>query len=138
MSAYMVDDSTINKVLAYLSNHNQHEYLVQLLKENGYDVTNKVGLVRLGVRMFALNALGVNARYGREQAQEFRTLEYTFQHTIPPSTIQAHKSLSCWLYQCSEGKVPETKLYKLMQQVKHLIAEDIVQSLPAYNLAKWG
>jgi hypothetical protein len=56
---------------------------------------------------------GVDARYGDGEARKFRQLDYRYRETESVPLVQVLKSLQCWLYQCSEGNVPETELYKL-------------------------
>jgi len=48
------------------------------------------------------------------------------------------KSLQCWKYQCSEGDIPETKLYQFFEEVEHHLALKIVINLPEYDKATWG
>ena len=138
MSAYMVEDDTINKVIAFLVSPTNRDYARYILNEAGYPLDTKEQQTRLAVRMFVLNKMGVESRYGRGQAKEFRPLDFKYRATMPPTAIQAHKALSCFLYQCSEGNVPETKLFKALEHVKAAIANSIVSNLPAYENAKWG
>lgn len=133
MSAYMVEDNTINSIVSFLFNSRNNGWYLHVLKQHG--ITDPK---RLGLRMFALNKWGVESRYGKGQAKEFRALDYTYMHTMPPTKIQAYKSISNWKYQCMEGKVPETRFYKLMSDIHDAVAHQIVQDLEAYQNAKWG
>ena len=139
MSAFMVNDETINRVMAYLVNANERRdwLATYFLKEHGYPLDTFEQQQHLAIRLFALNKRGVECRYGNGEAKKFRPLDYQYRRTIPPGAVQAFKSLSCLLYQCSEGNVPETKLYKLLDRIKGYIAEDIVHNLKEYDLAKW-
>lgn len=52
--------------------------------------------------------------------------------------MQALKSLRCWLYQCSEGNVPEQPLFKALERYAGDLAFHIVAELPGWNAAEWG
>jgi hypothetical protein len=140
MSAFMVADTTINRVVTWLSREMDHMYFIsRKLHELGIDTSRAGWEEKLGQAMFQLNIDGVNARYGDGEAKDFRNLNYTYQSTYFLTTIQVYKSLECWLYQCCEGNVPETPLYKLFDQdIKAYIAQKIIYSLPAFDQAEWG
>jgi hypothetical protein len=136
MSAYMVDDKTINRIVSYLyQEQDSHWTRGRLARECGVPMI--AGGPELGALMFALNIQGVNARYGDGEASNFRPLDYQYEYELC-TKMQALKSLQCWRYQCSEGDVPETVLYKIMDDYSHRLAESIVDALPAYEKAEWA
>lgn len=135
MSAYMVSDETINRIISYLQFSKDFDWE---LTKAGYDLKKLSDRKTLGARMFALNRRGVDSRYGRGQAKEFRALSYKYAIVITPTKVQAFKSLSCLLYQCMEGKVPEHAFYKFLTRLHDQIAVLIVQESEAYQKAKWG
>jgi hypothetical protein len=144
MSAFMVNDKTINEILAWLrhlARSSDGRWTVSALEENGfgYDLKSDEGLSALGEAMFDLNARGVNSRYGDNQAQEFRPLDYQYMGMMPTNEFQAYKSLGCLLYQCMEGDIPEaSNLYKALREIENRIAHDIVRKNPKYDAARWG
>src|SRR5207248_10482061 len=93
---------------------------------------------KLAKAMFQLNIDGVNARYGEHEAEKFRPLNFTYKPEGDTFLVQVLKSLQCWKYQCSEGDVPETKLYQFFEEVEHHLALQIVIRSPEYDKAKWG
>jgi hypothetical protein len=140
MSAYMVADETINRVVEWLSwEITRSQWLRDKLeKASGIDTSAYKWAEALGKAMFALNIAGVNDRYGNGEAGEFRKLNY---HYAPAhgSEIQVLKSLQCWLYQCTEGEVVTKPLYRFFQDVvePHLMS-NIIADLPEYRTAEWG
>jgi hypothetical protein len=52
--------------------------------------------------------------------------------------VQFFKSLQCFLYQCSEGNVPDRPLFKALQDVEAFLAPTVNQDSPKYNVAVWG
>jgi hypothetical protein len=52
--------------------------------------------------------------------------------------VTAYKAISCLLYQCAEGDVPECPLYQDLERLAARLAADIVRSLPEYEKAPWG
>jgi hypothetical protein len=140
MSAYMVRDETINRVITWLSSElTRSEWLKRKVKDELRLDTCKPNWEEiLGFVMFQLNIDGVNERYGDGDAQKFRKLNY---HYAPAhcSKIQALKSLQCWLYQCMEGEVVKKPLYKFFDSVvEHHLMSSIISDLPEYNEAEWG
>lgn len=126
MSAFMVEDVTINRVVTHIA---QNEDLPR------FGLGNEANL---GAAMFNLNIKGVEARYGDGEAKEFRPLDYKFE-PAEASDAQVLKSLHCWLYQCSEGDIPETsRLYKLMRDYAEAMGETVNVKSAAYRDAEWG
>ena len=140
MSAFMVEDKTINRVAARVYHDREASWTRrQLEKEFGIpaDGTDREGNAnQLGRLMFALNIRGVNDRYGAGEAREFRELDYEY-HYETCTKIQALKSLRCWIYQCSEGDTDEQPLFTIMDDYSHSLALDIVGDLPEYDKAEW-
>ena len=52
--------------------------------------------------------------------------------------FQIYKTLQCYLYQCSEGNVPDRKLYKGIAELVKVTAIMLVGGTEEYNNAKWG
>jgi len=141
MSAYIVEDKTINTILAYLARGRDIEHVQQTIHaETGTDLTNYQSIEELGRAMFALNCRAVDARYGEGESQSFRDdMQYKYSTVLPPTCIQAYASLRCWLYQCSEGDVPDTStLYATMERVSDQLAHHIVQSSKDFKNTRWG
>ena len=140
MSAFMVEDTTINRVVTWLTREvtTSRFTLDSLAREYDVDLTSDNWDEKLAKAMFQLNCDGVNARYGEGEAEKFRPLNFTYKPEVDTFRVQVLKSLQCWLYQCSEGDVPETKLYQFFEEVSHHVALKIVMDLPAYDTAKWG
>jgi len=140
MSAFMVEDTTINRVVTWLTREvtTNRFTLDWLAREYDIDLTSDKWDEKLAQAMFQLNCDGVIARYGEGEAEKFRPLNFTYKPEIYLSLVQVLKSLQCWLYQCSEGDVPETKLYQFFEEVSHHVALKIVMDLPAYDKATWG
>ena len=149
MSAYVVDNSTIHKIVAYLRRFpdkmpgGQH---IQA-KEDRYQCgPREVGKPRrdawaeFGTELRLLNVAAVEDRYPDhdELPGVIGENEYTHKDVMIPSDIVAHKALGCFLYQCAEGNVPETELYQVMETTYNGIAYHIISELPAWQAASWG
>jgi len=147
MSAFVVQDKTINRVIHALAT-DYNGYFGYVSRKIGGAVKvpigyNHIHLIddeweqKLGQAMFALNCDAVNQRYGPDQAQEFRPLDYKWQ-SEPCTLMQSYKALQCWHYQCSEGNVPDTsELYKAMEDLCNVMAHHLVSAMPAYETAGW-
>lgn len=140
MSAFIVEDKTINTIVTMLKN-SEHvldsSWYKRELKENGFDLDHLGGDEKLGQAMFKLNVQAITERYGEGEAEKFRKLDYKYSLQPHYTVISAYKNLRCWLYQCTEGDVPKTPLFKLMHGIADSIADHIVSRLPAYEKAPW-
>ena len=140
MSAFIVEDTTINRVVTCLKREVQRSRftLDWLAREYNVDLTSDNWDAKLAQAMFQLNCDGVNARYGEGKAEQFRPLNFTYKPEVYHSLVQVLKSLQCWKYQCSEGDVPQTKLYRFFEEIENHLALQIVMGLPEYKKAVWG
>lgn len=134
MSAYVVDDSTINGPVTFLA---ECAWTKNLLSPLGYNLTVEEDRKRLAEDMFQLNCDAVNQRYGPGEAASFRDLDFVYQpHVV--DAVQALKSLRSWHYQCCEGDIPETSA--LFQAMEAIIETPLFKSIarsPAYERAIW-
>ena len=90
---------------------------------------------KLARDMRALNESAVMDRYGEKDTVP----AFKYVQSNPTSPIQTLKSLRCWLYQCREGDVPESKLYKFFtEDFEKYLLERIVSDLPEYEKAEWA
>jgi hypothetical protein len=140
MSAYMVADETINRVIEWLYwELDKSPWLRDKLeKVSGIDTSIHAWSEELGKAMFALNIASVTDRYGEGQAGKFRKLNYRYK-PAHGSTIQVLKSMQCWLYQCTEGEVVTKPLYKFFQDtVEPHLMSSIIADLPEYEAAEWS
>lgn len=138
MSAYIVENSTINRIVTWISDEIEENIrlpLRYLAQKYEIDLDNIVWQAILASAMFQLNCDAVNVRYNEEHGPEL-AFEYESIHTS--SRFQVFKSLQCWLYQCNEGDVDKTPLFKFFEEVKNSIAVDIATELPEYAKAKWA
>jgi hypothetical protein len=147
MSAFMVADKTINRVVNWLSRDVDRSSFLKEKVEKAFGVsTDKDGWIEtVGKAMFQLNIDGVNDRYGNGEAQKFRPLNYIYTPGHPTTIynlstkIQVLKSMQCWLYQCMEGEVVKNPLYQFFDIViAPYLMSSIISDLPEYQRAEWG
>jgi hypothetical protein len=133
MSAFVVQDKTINRFICWMENDNYNNGWTKHRLEELKLTTRET----LGKALFNLNCDAVNQRYGDGQAEQFRPLDYRFTYELVTTPHQALKSLECWLYQCSEGNVPETPLFQIMEDYSHRLCASIVHNMEQYERARW-
>jgi hypothetical protein len=136
MSAFLVEDNTINRILTALNRDiKESGYLIEEIESaTGIDCRHADWIDLLGYDMLLLNRKALNARYDEQST----TFVYKYR-VVQVTRIQAIKSLQCWLYQCTEGNVPETRLFKLLDDViLKAMMKGYIYSLPEYDQADWG
>lgn len=128
MSAFLVENKTINKIANKVFSPNLDIY-------NTLEELKAIGIKdkeTLGKELYKMNIEALNDRYG--SAKDFANgLEYQFKIEANYSLISVFESLNCFMYQCSEGNIPNTKLYKIMETLENLIARKLVYDMPEYD-----
>lgn len=152
MSAFVVDDKTINRVLGWLygkaSGESGSRWALDALAKAGFDLIAAARqpepalareCERLGHAMHDLNVDAVRQRYGdADKSGMVPTDSYIYRNIPPGELVRVYKSLMCWEYQCSEGDVPDRPFYLAMDKVASRLAHRIVVALPAYDKAEWA
>lgn len=134
MSAFIVESKVISGIIGFLAHRRNLDSLRMFIaRETGYSLDRYADRCALGQAMFELNCNAVSQRYN----EPANGSEYRYGVAATLSAVQAFKSLKCWLYQCSEGDVPDTPLYQVMDKVSDRLAHHIVSSLPEYERAEW-
>jgi len=114
VSAFLVADKTLNRIISYLDDELTRSDWLRSKFTTALGV-NLAGDWRtaLGQKMWDLNQLALGYRYADPKQELFYQFSY-----VSCSTIQAYKSVQCWLYQCCEGDIPEvSKLYTFFDTV---------------------
>lgn len=143
MSAYVVADETIGRVLFNLGLPGVEYARREIATAAELDLNDDDFNAKLGISMLHLNTDAVCERYEdiphdtmraraefNPQAREFDS------RPVPCNIVQAYKSLSCFLYQCSEGDIDKKPLYKALEGYKHSLADSIISALPLYDQAE--
>ena len=144
MSAYIVDNKTINRIVSALL------YSLELrslngplppmynawLKEFSQDEPEEIGLA-----LYGMNYNAVMQRYPDLKSDELPgpvDAGYKYSDEPIPSAVQIFKSLQCYMYQCSEGNVPQLPLYKALEDYRISIMEHMITNTPEYDQASWS
>ena len=137
MSAFLVSMLSINRIVATLSaplRADRYSYVTKLFAEAGIDTATTGWEEKLAKAMFALNQKSLHQRYGDPAEERF------IYRRVPSlaNLYQVLKSVDCWLYQCTEGTVPQSKLYQFFKTaVRMWLLEIIVYRTPEYEQAQW-
>lgn len=151
MSAFMMSKESLAKITAYVHREiTEDKYRLDYIQDirdtcHEYEKANKK-VVNIGYvsnetlyRVLELmNTESLRQRYGD-------AIEENISESVPTipfwgylSKVEIYKLLNCYTYQCCEGNVPETKLYKAIKKLEADLCHDIVSSMPEYQAAVWG
>ena len=83
-----------------------------------------------------MNRRALRARYGR--GEHLNVPEFVFEKWADATPVEQFNAMCCVLYQCCEGKVPNSRLYAALNRSAGELAQSIVQDLPEYEKAAWG
>jgi len=132
MSAFLVSNRTLNWIVTAIekSKSELEGYTTRLDILDDADLSPK----DLFFKLLSLNQKALLERYGDKD----KDVHYCYHPEECPSMFQFCKSLRCFLYQCSEGNIPETsELFKELNVLSGRIAVGIVCSSPEYDSAIW-
>jgi hypothetical protein len=129
MSAYVVDDKTIHRIISFLNTNEARDWV-----DKSLPLDLRSDREKLGVEMFKMNVAAIRYRYPDNKVKYV----FKFKDISAPDRIQALKSLKCFLYQCYEGKIPNRKLYKQLENISCSLQYHIIRNLPEYENAQWG
>ena len=156
MSAFIVSDNTLRRVVnaasAFQSNNPDARRRVgtafeALKNPEGtqlYDLGDGADLLRLTGDLYNMNVAAYIARYPQEAGKVAPFDPEDFSDFFPgsrhdfDSRVTAYKAASCLRYQCSEGDVPETELYKALVQFIGDLASETLDETDEYEAAPWG
>ena len=136
MSSYVVGKETIDRITSYLDQmrtSSQPYWSRKLGMKHPDPCISTKQLSELGTRMWSMNAKATGERYNKEEPATIYDYKYTL-----INDVQVYKSLQCFLYQCGEGNIPETDLYKALKELLLKLAGDIIIDLPEYQEAEWA
>lgn len=128
MSCQLSEDSTINNALT----------LWHVTADNRLrDGITPEYLWQLGQDILECNREAYRQRYGGRHGEPE---DIPFELDLPSgiSRIQAYKSLTYLIYQCSEGTCETMAAYKLMAEKQQQIAHELVAMTPEYESANWS
>lgn len=129
MSAFIVTEETIRRCV---------EGVRELLTKQRVDYAWPHDPSDIGQALWDMNESAVRQRYPGEgnDLPGSEITEYRHRKGYYNNLQQIH-ALQCLLYQCSEGNVPETPLFKATTLVAGEIALHVVRNLPAYDKLAW-
>jgi hypothetical protein len=133
MSAFIVDDGTIDRVIDAIFLHREN----MTCEHGAFNIADEVPAKwdELGVRLLRMNHRATRQRYGDPEPLH---IEYRYPLRFLQTTkVQALKATRCLLYQCSEGNVPDEPLFKELERFSDCQAHWIVSDLPEYSEAAW-
>jgi len=145
MSCYMVEPSTIEKILTHLEQINQLDNLIHaghLLLAHGREPVclGNVAWQTAADGLQTMNAEAVVAYYGTERLYPEETTLWLVDTVRRAATrpVSTYKALDCYLYQCCEGDIPSSPLYLWLHEQQTKLAHSIMRHLPEYEAAPWG
>lgn len=104
----------------------------------GAPLANEAEVTETGRKLYAMNQQALVERYNDNTpapeftGQRMRPLTYSKQELV-----QIYKSMHCLLYQCSEGDVPDSELFKQLELAAGAVASRIVNMMHEYQQATW-
>lgn len=126
MSAFVVEKSIIDAIVTHIHGNFTGNHL------KVYPGLKTLDPQKLGQSLWDMNAEAVDQRYSENNP---RTI-YRY-GCEAMNQVERYKAMECFLYQCSEGDVPETPLYRDMERIKNELGADIISRLPEYEAASW-
>jgi len=136
MSAFIVSEKCMKHIIYNLFWDHEFKRTDWILKDNGYNTAEDFD--RLAIELYQLNREAVKQRYDEPEESDYIAIPERFNWDNGKlDKYQALKSMQCLRYQCNEGNVPETKLYKMLETLIQNWMYYILNQIPEYNNAEW-
>jgi hypothetical protein len=104
----------------------------------GPDIQARLEAKTLGQDLLAMNQDAVRARYGdRGLEGDWGRATYTPARPTALTPITIYANLRCYLYQCSEGDIPQRQLYKELDEFLNELAHAIIMRSAEFSEAGW-
>lgn len=136
MSAYLVQTKTIDRIITGLDYELRDDRMLQIKMEQatGISINMENWQDKIGCLMLNLNQMALGERYNDKM------VEHTYKYYPQLGTnIQNLKSLQCYTYQCAEGAIIETKMYKFFDSIlERKFMTRIIYSMSQYDSAEWA
>lgn len=119
MSSMYVSNETVARVLAAINHGARRGYPTPM--------TLLMPPAKVGLRLLAMNYDALRACYEDRTAHHFGAppTRYTWNPLPFANEMQLFKTLQFFLYQCSEGTVPSTPLYKELAAIRDWYGERV-------------
>ncbi len=134
MSAFIVEDACINRILAFMMKVSQDEGNDYSALEDVNFLKSRKEAISLGKKLHALNVKAVRHRYSDDAIQP---IPYQFEELPGASDAQVLKSIHCFLYQCNEGEFDKNPLFKRMEKFAEELMYCMATNSEAYKKAEW-
>jgi hypothetical protein len=133
MSAFIVHPMVRSRILRWLGKPGHHSMAEQVCQAADVPYAPNWQIM-LDVALWRMNAEAVSQRYG----EPWDWAMYTpAPETSGAESLQVFRDIACYLYQCAEGDVEETPLYRAMGDLQDYVAREIVFALPGYQDTVW-
>lgn len=153
MSAFVVTPKTMDIVVRTICAANRYGQIIE--KFAGFHTALPESPEAIGKALYRMNIRAVQDRYPDTVAFpetmpgdiDFAADEEALYHNVagpgplrlPTEMLVAGvKAMGCLRYQCSEGNVPESALFKELEKATAAVSYEIVSRMPAYEAAPWG
>jgi hypothetical protein len=132
MSAFIVSTDCMHRVVdAIMEDHRRNSEPFAGIPKESPDAADMIGR-----QLFQLNRRAVLDRYPGDE--EYAAVPAYSHHPLRASKVARFKAIRCLLYQCSEGDVPESPIFKQLEDVSWDLAYTIISELPEWECADWG
>ena len=136
MSAYIVSRECMRNIIYNLYWGHEFKSMYSILERNGYRIDEDFD--RLACELYEMNREAVKQRYNEPEDSDYIKIPDDFNWDGGKiDKYQCLKSIRCLRYQCSEGNVPETKLYRFLDELISCWSSYVIEQLPEYSSAIW-
>ena len=135
MSAYMCSPKILSVIADGVLEYAKDDDNLVTVFEDHNDMVPKV----IFEKLFQMNLDALEVRYGHETADSMydkNDMKYMFDRILY-SRLKGYCLYAClrkYLYQCTEGDIPNSMMYTVLNSLSDRVAHDIVQDSLAYDL----
>jgi hypothetical protein len=132
MSAFVLNNNQISKIVSWVTGLRAWQRHAYTLKPLGYANNGHESKNALGIDLLAMNQDAVMQRYPDCDATDLPGPINPKPYDYEPLTcglFEAYDLIGSFIYQCSEGNVPECDLYKAVEGIYNSMAHRLARSV---------
>lgn len=159
MSAFIMQPESIRDLAYFInsvvaSGYNMHGFEAPYLLKKEFPARKQSSVKDTYEKLYEMNAEAVHFRYPEDKKDKVIPPMPDGSFFVRPEIgaslhggvfrkptdkhYQILKRLNCFLYQCTDGEIPESDAYKALRDLERHLMIMIVTSNESYQIAEWG
>lgn len=137
MSAWMFGNKLLSKLAHELVAENPM-MLERCAKDKEKGYKSDAFVEDVARALYNMNRRAIVCRYGDPKRMGVQKFKFDMAYVEPWTKIRLYKNIRCFLYQCSEGDVPKSALFGIIERIGYEVSGWVIGEMKEYDASPWG